>query len=138
MIRKATLLAVVLLIFFQACKEKPETLPPEILSKEELVPLLSDLMIAQASLIIFEYTDTVSYTLMDYQKVILEKKNISPLRFENSMKYYAEKPETLKEIYDEVITELSKRQSELEKVKAEEQGGDSLNSVKTEDSGSNR
>jgi len=131
--KRATLLAIILLIVSQACKEKPEALPPEILSKEELVPLLSDIMIAQASLIIFEYTDTVSHTLMDYKKAILEKRSISPERFESTMKYYAAKPDALQAIYEEVITELSKRQGELEKTKSEKVSKDSLQSDLKED-----
>ena len=45
---------------------------------------------------------------------ILKKKNISEEKFHESMKFYAEHPELLKEIYDEVVNELSRREGELE------------------------
>ncbi len=98
-----------------ACKDSEIVIPPDILSKEELVPILTDLQIAQASRTIFEYSDTVSYSLNDYRMAILKKKNIEEAKFESSMKFYSAHPELLQEIYNEVVNELSRKQGELEK-----------------------
>lgn len=98
-----------------SCKDKEIVIPPEILKKEELVPILADIQIAQASLIIFEYTDTARSTLKAYQLAILAKQSISEEKFTSSMKFYSDHPELLQDIYNEVVNELSKRQGELEK-----------------------
>jgi hypothetical protein len=96
------------------CKDNTVIIPPDVMSREELVPILADLQIAQASLLIFEYSDTVQYSLKQYQVEILKKKNIPEDKFIGSMKFYADHPELLREIYEEVVNELSKRQGELE------------------------
>ncbi len=104
-----------LVIFIYGCQDRTVLIPADILTKEEITPLLADLHVAQASLTIFEYTDTVKFTLRDYQEEILKKRNIPLNKFEASMKFYTNHPELLKEIYEEVVNELSKEQGELEK-----------------------
>ena len=102
------------MIVVSGCKDNTVVIPPDVMSKDELIPILADLQIAQASLLIFEYSDTVKYSLKQYQVEILKKKNIPEDKFIGSMKFYAEHPELLREIYEEVVNELSKRQGELE------------------------
>jgi len=109
------LLLLICLFGLNACRDSTVIIPPEILSKETLVPILTDIQIAQASRNIFEYSDTVVYSLNDYRIAILKRKNISEEQFESSMKFYSEHPELLQEIYNEVVNELSKKQGELEK-----------------------
>lgn len=103
------------LLFSLSCKDSKVNIPPDILPSEQLVPILADIQIAQASQIILEYTDTVHYTLKTYQLAILNKKNIPEEKFISTMKFYAQYPELLQEINNEVVNELSKRQGELEK-----------------------
>ncbi len=114
--KQTFLTSITLLLFlgFFSCKDNTVIIPPTVLSEQELVPILADIQIAQASQIIYEYSDTVKYSLKQYQMEILKKKNISEEKFHESMKFYAEHPELLKEIYDEVVNELSRREGELE------------------------
>ncbi|TAH40457.1 MAG: DUF4296 domain-containing protein [Bacteroidetes bacterium] len=109
------LIVLIFSIHLLACKDSKIIIPPDVLSKEELVPILTDIQIAQASRTIFEYSDTVSYSLNDYRIAILKQKNIPEDKFESSMKFYSENPELLQEIYNEVVNELSRKQGELEK-----------------------
>ena len=102
-------------ILVTGCKDNTVIIPPNILPKEELVPLLADLRIAQASVTIYEYTDTLKYNLEDYKRKILEKRNVTDAKFDASMKFYAEHPVLLQQIYEEVVNELSRAEGELEK-----------------------
>lgn len=109
------LAALIISVFtFQGCKDKKVIIPPDILSKEVLVPILADLQLAQASVSILEYTDNVHYSLKDYQTEILKKKNISEKQLRNSMQFYSSHPELLQDIYNEVVNELSRIQGEIE------------------------
>jgi len=111
---KQTLLILFTLLCFIGCKDNTVVIPANVLTQQELVPILADIQIAQASQIIFEYSDTIRYSLKQYQMEILKKKNISEEKFQESMEFYSEHPELLKEIYDEVVNELSRREGELE------------------------
>ncbi|HNQ60851.1 MAG TPA: DUF4296 domain-containing protein [Bacteroidia bacterium] len=102
------------LLCLNSCKDNSVIIPDNILSKEELVPVLVDIQIAQASQIIFEYSDTIKYSLKQYQMEILKKKNIPEEKFQQSMKFYSTHPELLQDIYNEVVNELSKKEGELE------------------------
>ena len=102
-------------LFLHGCKDKTVVIPADILTKNEMVPLLADIHLAQATITIFEYTDTVKFSVKDYQRAILKKRNISEKKFEASLKFYSDHPELLVGIYEEVVNELSRKQGEIEK-----------------------
>ncbi|MBP6334123.1 MAG: DUF4296 domain-containing protein [Bacteroidia bacterium] len=108
----------ILLIYFalsSGCKDSQITIPPDVLSKEEMVSVLTDLRIAQASVTILEYTDTLQFKAEEYQTAILKRRGVTEIQFENSRKFYSDHPELLQQILEEVVNELSKAQGELEK-----------------------
>jgi hypothetical protein len=105
----------VMLIFFSSCGKKSVDIPRGILSKEELVPVLVDIHLAQASLNLNQVADTSRFNMSDYTGFILKSHGITKEKYDTSMAFYTEHAELLDEIYQEVINELSKKQSEVER-----------------------
>ena len=77
-----------LIITLVACSKKKPDVPEGVLSMKDLQEILSDIHIAQAA-----------STNEDFLK---------------SMKFYTENPVLLEEVYDSVITQLSRMQAESE------------------------
>jgi len=103
------------MIFFSSCVKKPVTIPKDVMSKEELVPVLVDIHLAQAVLNMSQLNDSSRYNIRDYLDFIFKSHHITQRSYDTSMAFYTLHPELLNEIYEEVISELSKRQSESER-----------------------
>jgi hypothetical protein len=104
------------LLFLTACGS--DSLPAGILSKEKMVEVLTEVHIAEADQQqkVLEQSATMSDTFSF--DAVFKKVNISRAEYDNSMKFYSANPELLDQVYDEVINELSHRQSqELKKKK---------------------
>lgn len=93
-----------------SCSQQKEEIPADILSPEEMVPLLVDLQIAQSAVSVFQYSDTVRYNNNELSIHILKKRNIDPEKYLKSLHYYSDRPELMGEIYQHVIDELSRMQ----------------------------
>ncbi len=52
--------------------------------------------------------------MSDYTALILKQHKVSKTDFLASLKFYSENPELLKQIYDSIITNLTKMEGELE------------------------
>lgn len=103
------------LIFFASCSKKSVDIPKGILSKEELTPVLVDIHLAQASLNLNQTGDSSHFSMDDYTASILQSHHMTKEKYDTSMAFYTEHAELLEEIYEEVINELSKKQSETER-----------------------
>ncbi len=90
-------------------------IPGDVLSKEEIVPILVDIHLAQAARSVNQASDSARYTIADYTAYILKSHHVSKEKYESSISFYTEHPELLELVYGEVITELSKKQGEAEK-----------------------
>ncbi|MBK6444969.1 MAG: DUF4296 domain-containing protein [Bacteroidetes bacterium] len=93
-----------------SCSKNEEKIPKDVLSPDEMVPLLIDMHIAQAAVSVFQYSDTIRYNNTELSVYILKKRKIEPEKYLRSMKYYSARPDQLSEIYQHVIDELSKTQ----------------------------
>ena len=88
-------------------------IPAGILSREQIVPVLVDVHLAHAAEVIRTPGDTVLYTFNDMLPFILEKHKIDKAVYDSSIAFYTSHPEVMREVYDEVINELSKKQGEV-------------------------
>lgn len=98
-----------------SCSKKEEKIPADILPKEKMVELMVDVHLAEAqsqAKIGFDNSKTIKQA---YYKFIFNKYQISYSQFAKSFDYYSAHPEVFSEIYDNVITELSKKQAESSK-----------------------
>lgn len=100
---------------FSSCSRKEEKIPDDILKKEIMVPLLADIHIAEAAAVINSsaYESSKKDIKSAYHSVF-SKYSITENDFRRSMDYYTMHPELLDKIYEEVITELSKKQADLQ------------------------
>jgi Na+/phosphate symporter len=90
-------------------EEKQTEIPPNILPKEKMVQVITDVHIAEAEANLRTLPDSTSKETISFQK-IFEKNSISKQQYEESLTFYVDHPKLLNEIYEEVLNELSKMQ----------------------------
>lgn len=106
-----------LVIFFLSCspgKEKTDnSVPDEIIQPDSMVSILTEVHIAEAILREMK-TDTKhkQKTAQAFYSEIFAKHGITRKQYEKSIQFYQQQPETYQDIYEEVITLLSQKQTE--------------------------
>jgi len=89
----------------------------DILSKEEMIGVLTDIHLAESSLRVGK-VQRMSAADSNYQKSlylsVYEKHGVTPGQFKASMKYYTKRISELEEIYSEVISGLAEKEAELQ------------------------
>ncbi|MCX6290627.1 MAG: DUF4296 domain-containing protein [Bacteroidetes bacterium] len=98
-----------------SCSKKPADIPKNILSKTELVPVLVDIHLAQAATGVNQLNDSARYGMKEYSGYIFKIHGITKEKYDSSLAFYSRHPELIDEIYQEVINELSRKQSEEER-----------------------
>jgi len=106
-------LFILLTVSFSSCTKKKIEIPPTVLSKEKMVSVIADIHLAQAAAVIRNPSDTLHYTFGDYLPYILKLHDIPRAEYDSSISFYTVHPELMKEIYEDVINELSKKQGEV-------------------------
>ena len=94
-----------------ACGENTGKLPPDILSSNQMIEVMVDLQLIEGLIAV---RDTEAEEVGAYYKSIFDKHQINREILDKSIQYYSEHPEILEMIYQEVITELSKKQAKVE------------------------
>lgn len=102
-------------VFLLSCSKKEEQIPAGIIPKEKMVQVMVDVHLAEARLQMNMAIDNSFVTKQSYYKFIFQKYKISYADLSTSYNYYSAHPEVFSKIYDEVITELSKKQAEASK-----------------------
>lgn len=116
---KTWIVLFVLLYVISCGKKKKEFVVPDgIIKKEEMVKILADIHITEATINLrnVSATNTVSLNASLYKNVFV-KHSIAKEEFEKSYTYYSGNTELFNDVYDNVITELTKMQAEEEKKK---------------------
>ena len=99
------------LIFF-SCSKKQEKIPQGIIPKDKMVHVMADIHIAEAHAQFNGVFDDAKSIRQGYYKFIFAKYKINSGQLMKSWTFYASHPAIFSGIYEEVITELSKRQAE--------------------------
>jgi len=106
-----------LFFLFLSCSPSTENavgnMPTEIIQPDSLVIILTQIHIAEAILHELK-TDTKhkEKTAQNYYSEIFAKHGITLDQYEKSIEYYQQHPEIYQDIYEEVITQLSQKQTE--------------------------
>ena len=111
---KKYLAVIFLLTFLFSCSKKKTSIPEGILPMRELQQVLAEIHLGQAASSNAVMTDSSLYSNKEYVNYILKKHNINREDFLKTMKFYTENPDLLEEVYDSVITQLSRMQAESE------------------------
>jgi Domain of unknown function (DUF4296) len=101
-----------LTILLVACSEKPVTIPEDVIKQKEMAGILTDIHLAQSAIGELSRTDSSTYTMKDYLAFILKQHNVKKEDLLRSLKFYSEQPEILGQVYDSVITRLSRLEGE--------------------------
>ena len=112
------ILTISLLVTLAACSESK--LPPsEVLSKEQMIPLIVDIEVSQAIYKLkFANKDSINYHhLMDD---VFNAQNTSQEQFNSSLAYYAKHPKEMEEIYNQAIVQLTQKQAKVQSKREEE------------------
>ena len=105
----------ILIVFLTSCSNKHVEIPEDVINKKEMTGILTDIHIAQSAYSGRVRTDTSLIPMNDYVSIILKHHEIKKEDFLNSLKFYSAHPELLQEVYDSVVTELSRLQGEITK-----------------------
>ncbi|MCD4746132.1 MAG: DUF4296 domain-containing protein [Bacteroidales bacterium] len=90
--------------------------PENLISRNEMVDIFVDIQLVEAILTQKQKkTPDIKFHTNNYYKSIFEKHNITQKDFEENLQYYQQNIEKLDEIFADVITHLSMKQSEINK-----------------------
>ena len=119
MFRSSYIIVGTLMLLLASCVEEEvavELVPTDVVSQEKFTEILMDIQILEGA---FQKKAIVlqkdKKDAGGYYVGLFKKHEITREEFEYSFAYYRRDPTTLQEIYDEVMTELSKKQAELMK-----------------------
>lgn len=107
---------IILLVIFIVLSCNADRKPPKQyrITEDQLIDVLVDIHLIFAIQTAQEYRDlTLLYDSVDLHTSVFTKHHIDKAAFDSTLSYYTRKPETLIEIYDEVIMKLSKLQDSI-------------------------
>ncbi|HKR04100.1 MAG TPA: DUF4296 domain-containing protein [Bacteroidia bacterium] len=96
---------------FASCSKKEEKIPADIIPKDRMVQVLVDIHLAEARSQFNAPFDNSKNVKQAYYKFIFNKYKITYAQLMKSWSFYSEHPAIFTKIYDEVITELSRKQA---------------------------
>lgn len=104
------LLFLLFIWFFISCNENENVSPvsPQILGKEKMTAILVDIHIAESAI---KLKVDSAYAEKTFHK-IFSKHSVTKEQYEQSLKFYVDNPEMLNEIYENVLSEISRMQGE--------------------------
>ncbi len=103
-------------------------IPKDLISKEKLTEVLTDIQIVEAGFIISKNRNGVRDLKPQYYTAVLESHNITLVQLRENVNYYQASPKVMEEIYENVLANLSKMQSNVI-ADIEERIADSLNNL---------
>jgi hypothetical protein len=106
------LITLIFLLALASCQTDPDKIPADILPKEKMTGILMDIHIAEAGIRLETQQDSLAQKATDYYHFIYKKYNVSEEDFRRSFRYYSEHPKQLEQIYQDMINEMSKKESE--------------------------
>ncbi len=110
--KKINFLLFTIIILLTACSEAPVSIPEDVIKQKEMAVILTDIHLAQSAIGDLSRTDSVTFTMKDYLAYILKQNHVKKEDLLRSLKFYSEQPEILGQVYDSVITRLSRLEGE--------------------------
>ena len=103
-----------IVFFVLACNPK-ESAPGNLLPPDSMVSILVDIHLAEAAAGVTRINDVQSFKAQELYPVIYKSHKTDSATFHTSFNYYLKNPKQLEAIYDKVLNELSRRESETGK-----------------------
>jgi len=99
---------------FQCCIRSEESAPKELIPPDSMVNILVDVHIAEAAANVARINDVEKFSASDLYPDIFKTHLTDSISFRKSFDYYLHHPKKLDKIYEQVLNELSRRESEPE------------------------
>jgi len=106
----STKLLISLLVLFLSCSQKQEQ---KYLSKATMAEIIAEMELSQAVYKLQQINTQID--IVSITNDIYKRNNISKEEFDLSLKFYAQSPKDIDEIYNEVIAILVRKQVEIRK-----------------------
>lgn len=107
------------LISLLACKRSTEKIPPYVIPKNKLIPLLVDYHLAQGISNSTAFRQrTQRYPVVNLSDSVLAAHGYTRVQFDSTLLYYSRNVNDFNEIYERVITELNRMQAKIEEKKS--------------------
>lgn len=115
---KQVLIGIVLLTLVGCSGRKGPQAPQDLIQKDSMIAIMVDIHIADAVADQRFGSDkpNLDFTNALYHR-IYENHHVSANQYKASFTYYETQPAEMNKMYEQVITELSKKEAELKKVK---------------------
>jgi hypothetical protein len=112
--KKLILLCLAVFMFATACKRRDADLPEYVLDRETMTAVLTDIHLIESALKEKQNQGLLAFELSEiYFDSLCAKYDISRTQIDSSIAYYSRRPEIFDAIYVKVITNLSKKESEI-------------------------
>lgn len=116
---RITVILFVIALLAACGKTQEVVVPADILTQKQMVALLIDFHLAETAIAqVQRDKGDVGHFTSHYYNSILKKHRTDRGQFSRSLRFYSHNIGELVKIYDEVLTELSKKQSEVLSVKS--------------------
>ncbi|HLG34325.1 MAG TPA: DUF4296 domain-containing protein [Bacteroidia bacterium] len=109
---KNIIAAAVSVLIFQSCSHTEKNIPKEIISPDSMVAIMVDVHLAEAAANVNRINDSQRFSAGELYPLIFKTHHIDSATFRKSFDYYLNHPDKFNRIYEQVIAELSKRESE--------------------------
>lgn len=102
-----------------SCSKKEEVVPADILPADKMIPVLADMHLAEATIQLRNYghNDSTKNLAYGFYRFIFQKHKLTEAEFHKSFTWYSQRPEKMHAIYQEVLSELSRKQASVTPVK---------------------
>ncbi len=97
---------------FYSCLEGPPDIPSDIFPRDSMILIMADVHLAEAEIMNKQYVPSNRMYQPQHLKALLEQASVDSVRFNRSFEFYMNHPGFFKNMYDEVINEISRRQAE--------------------------
>lgn len=110
----AMAIAISMLLGFPACGggKKDMVTPPEVLIRDSMVQVMATIHIAEARIMQANDQQLKQSVKSNFVLESLNKHQVDTALFNRSFDWYASHPEMFSELYDDVLSEISRRQAE--------------------------
>jgi hypothetical protein len=110
---KLVLFAIVLPLASCGDKDEKSDLPAYVIDRNKLTAILTDMHLVEAALVEKQHQGALSFDLSEiYYDTLFAKYSVTRMQLDSSIAHYSRNPAVLDAIYVNVITNLSKIQSE--------------------------
>ncbi len=114
---KGILVIIILsMAIFSSCSKSAIKIPEDVISKDSMMFILMDIHIAEAGVKTLN-PDSVAINNKTYYEFIFKNHHVTDEKFRKSLTFYTDNPELLQEIYTKMTEEMSKKETEVFKLK---------------------